>query len=284
MVLMPVRAGISHRRTNMSQEIKQLAESSREIWDRNATAWDAYMGEGGGFQRVLIGPVTERLLALQPDERVLDIACGNGAFSRRMAALGARVVASDFSPKFVELARARTVEHVDRISYHVVDATDESQLLALGVGGFDAAVCTMGIMDMPAVDPLMRAINRLLKPRGRFIFSVMHPCFNGEAISKFVEEEDRAGTIVKTRGVRVWKYKGMGVSKGIGIATQPVPQYYFMRTISTLLGSAFEAGLVVDALEEPAFPPDPKQDASVVWGAFSEIPPVLIVRVRPAGV
>ena len=261
---------------------QQLAALSREIWDQNAPAWDAYMGEGGGFQRVLIGPATESLLALQPGERVLDIACGNGGFSRRMAALGAHVVAADFSAKFIELARARTVEHGDRIDYHVADATDEIQLLALGENSFDAAVCTMGIMDMPAVDPLMNGMRRLLKPAGRFVFSVMHPCFNGEAVRKYAEEEDRDGTIIYTRGVRVSKYKSMGVSKGVGILTQPVPQYYFMRTISALLGSAFRAGFVVDGFEEPTFPPKPDAEASLGWGSFSDIPPVMLVRLRPA--
>jgi 2-polyprenyl-3-methyl-5-hydroxy-6-metoxy-1,4-benzoquinol methylase len=264
----------------MADTNRDLSEASRSIWDTNAPAWDAYMGEGGGFQRVLIGPVTERMLSLKPGERVLDIACGNGGFSRRMAALGALVVASDFSPKFIELARARTIENADRITYHVVDATDESQLLALGVGSYDAAVCTMGIMDMPAVDPLMSGVRQLLKPGGRFVFSVMHPCFNGEQVTKFVEDEDRGGTIVTTRGVRVAKYKSMGVSKGLGISTQPVPQYYFMRTISALLGSAFQAGFVVDGFEEPSFPPNPELNASLTWGAFSDIPPVMIVRLR----
>jgi hypothetical protein len=35
------------------------------------------MGEGNDFIEVLIWPDTQRLLALQPDERVLDIVCGN---------------------------------------------------------------------------------------------------------------------------------------------------------------------------------------------------------------
>jgi cyclopropane fatty-acyl-phospholipid synthase-like methyltransferase len=40
----------------------------------------------------------ERLLALQPGERVLDVACGNGVMARRLALLGGRVTAVDFSP------------------------------------------------------------------------------------------------------------------------------------------------------------------------------------------
>jgi 2-polyprenyl-3-methyl-5-hydroxy-6-metoxy-1,4-benzoquinol methylase len=125
------------------------------------------------MQRTLIAPITERLLDLKRGERVLEIACGNGAFARRMAALGARVVACDFAEMFVERAQARTVENADRIEYRVVDATDEAALLALGAQSFDAAVCTMGLMDMPEIDPLLRALSQLLKPRARVVFAVM---------------------------------------------------------------------------------------------------------------
>jgi ubiquinone/menaquinone biosynthesis C-methylase UbiE len=125
------------------------------------------MGEGNQFQRVLVGPASERLLQVQPGQVILEIACGNGVFSRRLASLGAWVVATDFSATFLDLARARTVEHPERIEYRLVDATDESQLLALGERRVDAAVCNMALMDMAAIEPLMRALARLLKPGGR---------------------------------------------------------------------------------------------------------------------
>ena len=46
----------------------------------------------------------------------------------------------------------------------------------------------------------------------------------------------------------------------------------------------FEAGFVIDALEERAFPPDhPPGSHPLTWGpALSEIPPVLIARARRA--
>ena len=55
-------------------------------------------------------PATERMLALQPGERVLDVACGAGRFARRMAASGAQIVAFDHSERFIERARLRTTE------------------------------------------------------------------------------------------------------------------------------------------------------------------------------
>ena len=109
-----------------------ILEESRAIWDHNAEAWDARIGGGGGFQSILIAPTVEKMLDIQAGESVLDIACGNGIFSRRLAELGASVVASDFSPKLIELAKQRTTEDNEAVEYHVVDATNEAQLLALG--------------------------------------------------------------------------------------------------------------------------------------------------------
>ena len=121
---------------------KALAHQVHEAWEKKAAFWDRMMGEGNAFQRVLIGPATERLLRVLPGEALLDVACGNGVSSRRLAELGARVVAVDFSEKFVELARSRTEEagYGDAIEYLVADATDEEQMLALGEERFDARV------------------------------------------------------------------------------------------------------------------------------------------------
>ncbi len=102
-------------------EFQELNEEVREIWDKNADYWNERMGEGNDFHRMLIGPTQERLLNLRPGETVLDIGCGNGQFARRMAQLGARVVALDVSPRMIENARANTCENQERIDYRVID-------------------------------------------------------------------------------------------------------------------------------------------------------------------
>jgi len=67
-----------------------LAAESREIWDENARWWDGRMGEGNDWHRLLIGPAVERLLVVRPGQRVLELACGNGQFARRLASLQRR--------------------------------------------------------------------------------------------------------------------------------------------------------------------------------------------------
>ena len=267
----------------MSSHNRQWAnEETREAWRLNAAFWDERMGEGNDFVEVLIWPVTERLLELSPRERALDIACGNGLTSRRLARLGAEVVAFDFAEEMIARAIRRTGRWADRISYHVLDATTEAALLALGEQRFDVALCHMALVDMAEIAPLTRALARLLRPGGRFVFSVVHPCFNSARVAHVAELEDREGEIVTVYSVKVFNYLTPTVARGAAIAGQPRPHIYFHRPLEVLLGACFSVGFVLDALEEPAFPPDHPAGANALsWGAnFSEIPPVLVGRVR----
>jgi SAM-dependent methyltransferase len=260
-----------------------LTQESRAIWNTKAAFWDERMGaDGNAFQRLLVGPATERLLALRAGELVLDVACGNGVMARRLAAGGARVVACDFSEVFVERARARTAPELrERIEYAVVDATDEAQLLALGEERFDAVVCNMAFMDLATLDPLLYAARRLLKPQGRFVFCLMHPCFNMPSHRKVAEEEDRGGQIVLTYSIKMASYLRPTVEKGGGMPGEPEPHYYFHRSLSDLLAACFGAGFVLDGLEEPAFAEPIQSDLVLHWGQYPDIPPVLACRLRP---
>src|SRR5262245_35803247 len=139
----------------------ELAAATQAIWEQNAPWWDEQVGEGDLFQTRLVWPATERLLGPRPGQHILDLACGNGGFSRRLAARGCSVLACDFSLAFLERARARTVEHAALVEYRLVDLTDARQLLALGGQQFDAAVCGMALMDMAAIDPLLEGLSGL---------------------------------------------------------------------------------------------------------------------------
>ena len=66
-------------------------------------------GRDGAFVHELAGGVLE-WLAPQPGERILDLGCGDGQLTLRIAASGASVVGIDASPAMVAAARARGVE------------------------------------------------------------------------------------------------------------------------------------------------------------------------------
>lgn len=256
----------------------------RRVWDANAGFWDDYVGpEGNAFHRILVAPAQMRLLALRPDERVVELASGNGQFSREMARAGAEVVASDFSAVFVERARSHAQDAGLDIRCSVVDATDEAQIKSLGeAASFDAAVCTMAIHDIADLGPMARALKVLLKPDGRFVFSVMHPAFNGTNPVFLVETTDEDGDIRTRYSLKIARYLGARPERGLGILGQPEPHWYFPRTIAEVFEPFFAAGWALDGLEENAFPAGmgtPEKPCG--WANYPSIPPVMVARLRP---
>ena len=265
-----------------SPDFPEYDGKTAPVWDNLAEWWDDKIGDGNDFQDYLIEPATERLLALQPGEHVLDIACGGGRFARRMLALGATVVAIDHAGKFIDRARQRTTENADRIGYHVLDATDSGALLSLGEAQFDAAVCTMGLMDMSSITPLISTLPRLLRPRGRFVFSVTHPVFNSGTVRHVAEQYNQEGEIITRSGINVTEYAEPFVYKGMGIRGQPELQHYFHRPTSLLFNTCFRYGFVLDGIEEPTFPEGfrDKPNQPLSFAGMRSIPPVLVARMR----
>ena len=250
----------------------------RAVWDDLADFWDERMDAGATWQSHLIQPPVERLLRLEPGERVLEIACGNGAFARRMAELGGRVLATDFSERMLERARA----HGGDVEYRPADATREAELVALGEpGSFDAVVSNMAIMDMESIEPMAAAAARLLKPAGRFVFSTLHPAFNSGDARPTVEL-DVEGPGTEIYSVKVSSYGRAGTSKGVAIPGQPVEQWYFHRPLAMILEPFFHHGFALDGLEEPLVGLDRSQPGTPTY-VYTQLPGVLIARMRRAG-
>ena len=281
-------------------EIRLANEETRQAWDANAAFWDEKMGEGNDFVNILQWPAILRLLAPQPGQRILDIATGNGLTARRLAVLGADVTAIDFSAELIKLAKSHTPEGL-HITYHVMDATDEAALLgAFGTSGssdpsdpsdtsntsnpsvpFDSALCNMALFDMADIEPLFRVLPKMLKPGGKFVFSLTHPAFNNTSSVHVAEEMDVDGQIKTVYSIRVSRYMTPNQVHGAAMRNQPKPQLYFDRPLHYYLNLGFANGFVLDGFEERAFPPDAPQGNPLSWGGkFSEIPPVLVARLR----
>jgi SAM-dependent methyltransferase len=252
-----------------------MKKAVREIWNANAEFWDRRMGEGNQFHKVLIEPIQLRLLEIREGQNILDVACGNGQFARRMAQLGANVTAIDFSEKFITLARAKSPARID---YRVLDAGKKGDLAKLKAKRFDAIVCTMALMDMEDILPLVSASPALLKKGGIFVFSLLHPCFNSGETTLVHEQDDLARQVENRYYVKVRRYLDETRRLGIGMLGQPEAQYYFHRPISSLLKPFFEAGLVLDAFEEPAFPDS--AGGSIFHQTFTRLPAALVCRLR----
>lgn len=111
-----------------------------------------------GFVAVLGAPVVD-LLAPRPGEAILDLGCGDGALTAKIAATGARVVGVDGSPDMVAAARAQGLDA------RVMDG----QALDLPER-FDAVFSNAALHWMKR-DPaaVVAGVARHLKPGGRFV-------------------------------------------------------------------------------------------------------------------
>jgi SAM-dependent methyltransferase len=129
-------------------QAKQISETKWDPADYDKTA---------RFVSDLGEPVL-RLLGARAGERILDLGCGDGPLTRRIAETGAQVVGVDPSPEFVWAAKALGVDA--RVMAGEDLNFDEE---------FDAVFSNAAIHWIRGQDETLDGVRRALKPDGRFV-------------------------------------------------------------------------------------------------------------------
>lgn len=121
--------------------------------------WDTRAYEkNGAFVHGLADGVLEWLDA-QPGERILDLGCGDGQLTERLAATGASVVGVDASAEMLAAARSRGI-----------DAREGSaESLPFADGAFDAVFSNAVLHWVRDQEAMMAQVRRVLRPGGRFV-------------------------------------------------------------------------------------------------------------------
>lgn len=136
--------------------------------DYDAIAEEYRQAKQQPWRTFVEAPSLMGLLGDLSGRRVVDLACGEGYYTRKVAAVGAsRVVGVDLSPGMIELARAQEQNQPLGIEYVVSDARDLA-----GQGEFDIVVAAYLLNYARTRDELAAmaaAICRCLRPGGRFV-------------------------------------------------------------------------------------------------------------------
>jgi SAM-dependent methyltransferase len=256
-------------------------------WSGVAGWYDKLVGEEGSeYQRQVVLPGAMRLLGLNQDDACVDVACGQGVLCRQLADRGVKMTGIDAAPPLIAAARARQKADSDSadadsapvassaIDYRVGDARDLSFLPA---GGFDAAACLLAIQNINPIGPVFSGVAAALKPWGKFVLVMMHPCFRGLKETAWGWDEKSA---VQYR--RVDRYL---LPRKSPIVAHPGkdPDTYtwsFHKPIETYVRALRGAGLLVDAIEE--WPSHKTSDsgprAAAENSARKEIPMFMAIR------
>lgn len=170
------------------------------------------------------------------DQRVLDLACGQGHLSRWLAARRADVIGVDVSAAMLDVGQA-LAEPNDRIEFRQGDVTSTAWWDGTP---FDGVACHMALMDIDDLDGALATSFRVLRPGGWFSFSVFHPCYPGgpEGSASGLPSWPPNGGY---RDEGWWTTGGDGVRGRVGAVH---------RMLSTYLNSVLRSGFVLDEFAE----------------------------------
>jgi len=216
-------------------------------WDRVAESYDALVGNRGSeYHRRIVFPGVLKMLGLEPGQRVLDLACGQGALCRVLAEQGASVVGVDASESLIHAARARAGQNIE---YLVADVRrlPAANLPGVSAGSFPLAACILAVQDIDPVEDLFLSASWALQPGGRLVLVMTHPAFRGPKATDWGWDFKR-----RIQYRRVDRYL---LPRREKIITHPGRKdgrftWSFHRPLEIYVKALAAAGLLIDDLEE----------------------------------
>lgn len=216
--------------------------------DSSTLSWNAMGGEWltlaqtGESRMRFIMPWMLRYMGDVQGKSILDLGCGEGGYARRLAAAGAQVTAVDCSEAAIRYAEEQALREGLMIVHHQRNSND---LFGIPDGSFDAALCSMMLMDCEDLDGTLREVARVLKPGGRLFVSMLHPCFDGNherGIGRQGQGETREVVVKNYFEPREWE--------------APLPNgttsvIWRHRTLSEYVKAFLAAGLTIVDMNEP---------------------------------
>lgn len=154
-----------------SRPISNGAGKKDTSWEKVASWYDEHLEGGDTYQAKVILPNLMRMLDLKKETRVLDLACGQGFFTREIAKHTAHVIGSDLSPSLIRLAKEQSDP---KLQFTVADA---ASLTFAKDASFDVVVCVLALQNIEKLQETLREVRRVLTKTGRFIFVLNHPAF-----------------------------------------------------------------------------------------------------------
>lgn len=199
------------------------------------------------FQAKVILPNLLKILGIKSKNKelkIIDIACGQGYFSRAFEATGAKVTAVDISSELIRKAKERSKE---TIHFHVASA---DRLSFASNSSFDVATIILSLQNIENFQGALSEAGRVLRRGGRLLLVLNHPAFRIPQKSSWAWD-DKKGKQYR----RVDSYLGeymihIDMTPGEKNKNKKEKTISFHRPLQSYFKSLSKAGFVVAGLEE----------------------------------
>ena len=219
-----------------------MPKSKTTSWGNVAEWYDELLeGRTGSYQDRVILPNIVRHLSDVKGQVVLDLACGQGFFTRAMALRGAHVIGVDIAPELITLAKQHTSP---TIAYHVAPA---HALPFLKNESVDVITLILALQNIENVADVLKECARVLKPRARVLMVFTHPAFRVPHGSSW--EYDEAKKVQYRRTEMYMSERKAKIVMHPGDAPHEVT-FTFHRPLQYYVKALCKAGLYVSGLEE----------------------------------
>lgn len=163
----------------MNREMKPVPKKSKlkivSEWDQIAALRHQQIQSGKDLSyRFVILPCVLSLVRGSDMTSVIDVGCGTGALTSRLARTADRIVGVDLSAEHIRIA-ASAYSGLTNASF--VTSSIEAYSKTAPPRSVTLAVANMTLMTILNLDSALRALARILAPGGHFVFTITHPFF-----------------------------------------------------------------------------------------------------------
>lgn len=147
-------------------------------WGEVAEWYGSLLEEKGTYQRELILPNLTSRMNIQKGKTILDLACGEGFFSREFYKQGANVIGVDISKELIEIAKKKISDiHLSPKRKIEFFASPASRLNFIKDESIDGITIILALQNIENVKEVLRECDRVLKERGSIFIIMTHPAF-----------------------------------------------------------------------------------------------------------
>ncbi|MFA6365012.1 MAG: methyltransferase domain-containing protein [Candidatus Paceibacterota bacterium] len=239
------------------------------MWNIIAREYDTLITRGDFFRTHLLDPEVLSCLGHVAGKTILDVGCGQGYFSYILSTKGAIITGIDGAPEMITYANKHYPES-SILHFSVADAT---QPLLFPDASFDGALANMVLMDISDITTLIQELRRVVRPRGFFVFSILHPFFSVGKIGKHI------GEIVRGE-LPHYELKHYHTPRAIPwhIPHTSHETVVYHRPLEYYMNALSQNGWHVTEFHEPVFDPQDVLEKSNAKKLLAEIPPLLVIR------